>query len=338
MNRKPAPHPGASRVRYADESCVLLRSASFEAKLLPRVGGNCISFDDLERRFRYLRTPSEDDLDAFRSYPARWGIPILFPPNRTADGRFTINGRSYRFPINEPENGNHLHGPFLTIPWKVQDLGTDGDTAYVLLEQDVDQHHPVFEMIPHRFRLSLRYSLSSSGLKQDVTIKNRSEAPLPGMLGFHTALRTPFAAGSSPDDCRVRVPINQRWECNDRLLPTGKLLELTTREKELATRGIPPQHERWSSYYSAADTENGRRQATVSDLRIGSQLVYEVASAFSQWVLWNDDAESEFFCAEPQTCTPNAANLDVPREQTGLFLIEPGEVWHQECKLYAKEL
>ena len=319
-----------SRVSYGDEECILLESGSFTAKVLPGVGGNCISFDDSGLDHHYLRTPGEGELSRFREAPARWGIPFLCPPNRTADGVFRVGERSYRFPINEPENHNQLHGPFLRLPWAVEDRGTDGDAAYVLLGQSIEKSHPAFAMIPHRHHITMRYVLSPRRLAQEVTVENRSDSPLPFMLGFHTVLRVPFAPGSSPEDYRVRVPIAKRWERGGRMLPTGRLLDLSPIEQELRSDGVPPQGVRWGDYYSG---DPGDHRVTLVDARARTRLAYEVGPWFRHWVVWNDDAASGFFCAEPQTCTVNAPNLDIPHEDSGLFFVGPGQSWSDRCTL-----
>ena len=46
-----------------------------------------------------LRTPGADEIEVFKGRPQVFGLPILFPPNRIADGRYTFEGRSYQYPI-----------------------------------------------------------------------------------------------------------------------------------------------------------------------------------------------------------------------------------------------
>src|SRR5690606_6572710 len=64
-----------------------------------------------------LRVP--ESVEAFWQRPALYGTPVLFPPNRIADGRFTYRGREYRFDINEPARGNHIHGFVHKRPWQL---------------------------------------------------------------------------------------------------------------------------------------------------------------------------------------------------------------------------
>ncbi|GMA56373.1 hypothetical protein GCM10025858_08760 [Alicyclobacillus sacchari] len=79
---------------YAGESAILLQNGDYEAILLPKRGGNLVGFRDVKRGYRFLREP-EYEMDQFEKSPIRYGIPVLFPPNRYRDGVFTAAGRTY---------------------------------------------------------------------------------------------------------------------------------------------------------------------------------------------------------------------------------------------------
>ena len=82
----------------------------YTALLVPSVGANLVRLAHTRLGVEVLRTPSEREHDEFLRRPHVYGVPILFPPNRIADGRFRFDGREYRFPITRPEENNYHHG------------------------------------------------------------------------------------------------------------------------------------------------------------------------------------------------------------------------------------
>ncbi|TBL73288.1 aldose 1-epimerase [Paenibacillus thalictri] len=343
----------ASRINKTDEPAVCetadvlgckalrLRSGLYEALLLPERGGNLISFSHTARKtYRFLRSPRPDQEQEFADKPSRYGIPVLFPPNRIDGGVFQAAGKTYRFPVNELNLNNHIHGLFVRSPWQVLECGTAGDEAYAEIGQRVDESHPAYELFPHRFEFRIRYSLTGAGLAQQIHIRNDGEEPMPCMLGFHTAFCFPFSADGRPEDYKVHVTIGSRWETDKRMLPTGKLLPLSGHDELVAGEGTSPFAKEWADYYTANPrrTEEGKwnNRMHLTDAKMKIRLVYEVGGPYKQWVIWNDSAAGDFICVEPQSCAVNGANLDIPAEESGLVLLQPGEVWEAESRLFAE--
>ena len=79
-----------------------------ERTLVPGWGSNGISLFSRERSRQLLRVPRS--VEEYRSSPFLYGIPVLFPPDRIGDGRFTFQRRTYRLKINERGRCNHFHG------------------------------------------------------------------------------------------------------------------------------------------------------------------------------------------------------------------------------------
>src|SRR5699024_265600 len=71
----------------------------YTALLVPEVGANLVRLAHVRLGAELLRTPAAGEIEAFRARPHVYGLPVLFPPNRIADGRYTFGGRTYRFPI-----------------------------------------------------------------------------------------------------------------------------------------------------------------------------------------------------------------------------------------------
>lgn len=320
---------------FHGEKAIWLKYGSYEAAIVPEIGGNLVAFRDAERGFAFIREPQVSEMEAFKKRPMVHGIPVLFPPNRYEDGHFAWNGGTYRLPVNEPNRGNHLHGFFYDIPWQVDDYGADESSSYVVVAQRVTESHPAFAYFPHRFTIKLRYSLGKVGLQQEVGVRNDGAEPMPCTIGFHTTLNAPFAAASSSSDCVLRMTIGQRIELNERMLPTGRLLPLDADEQRLKAGETSPYFAPLDNHYTA-EPQNGRNAMELTDTRLNVKLVYDVGTAYRFWMIYNADASSGFFCPEPQTNMVNAPGAPFSGEEVGIVKLEPGEVWQETSRMYVE--
>jgi aldose 1-epimerase len=328
----------AYKDKYLDEKAIWLKTDKYIAAVLPNIGGNLVAFREPAKGYRFLHEPTEQEWESFKGRPMIHGIPVLFPPNRYEDGKFTLNGREYRFPVNEARTGNHLHGFFYNIPWTVTNFSANEQESTVTLFQDVDERHSAYEHFPHRFTMTLTYSLSDKeGLVQHIAIVNRGAEAMPCMVAFHTAVNAPFAPGSTARDCRFKATIGKRWELNERMLPTGKFQEMGEAEKKIQGEGQYPFFESMDNHYTS-EPQNGRNFMTLTDEKAGARLVYEVGFGYKQWMIWNNGAQEGFFCPEPQVNLVNAPNVDVPADLSGLLQLAPGETWAETSRLYSEVL
>ena len=319
---------------YAGESAILLQNGDYEAILLPKRGGNLVAFRDVKRGYRFLREP-EQEMDQFEKSPIRFGIPVLFPPNRYRDGVFTVAGRTYHLPVNEESTHNHLHGFFSRLAWPVVASGDNAEGAFVEIRHDVDENHPVYEHWPHRFSISIRYTLTTSSLVQTVHIENTGDTPMPCMLGFHTAVLVPFAPSSSAADCTFTLTIGERWQLDERKLPTGRFQPLNAGEQNMKSGGVSPFFEAMDNHYSAAPVD-GHNQMVLTDSKAGVRFIYDVDLGYRHWMVWNNNAGGTFFCPEPQINMVNAPNVELPADVTGLVILQPGESWTGTSRMYAE--
>ncbi|WNC14793.1 aldose 1-epimerase [Brevibacillus brevis] len=322
---------------FFGERAIAFSFGKYRATLLPDLGGNVISFVDTEHGYHFLREPKQEEMEIFKAAPFTHGIPVLFPPNRYANGEFTLLGRTYRLPVNEPAAGNHLHGFFYDCKWEVTETGQDESESFVVIEQQVSKAHPAYLSFPHEFILSVRYSLSAKGLQQAVKVTNKGNSPMPCLLGFHTALNAPFSPGSTRDDMKMEITIGERWELDNRMLPTGKMLPLTANEQRMKEGGISPYFTVMDHHYTAAP-KDGKNFVVLTDVREQVRLIYDVGVKYRHWMIWNKDAASGFFCPEPQTNAVNAPNLPHSFEETGIVLLEPGETWEETSRLYTEQV
>lgn len=321
--------------QYEGEAAIWLKAGRYEAAVLPGIGGNLICFRDTENGYRFLHEPEAEGMEAFKASPGIHGIPVLFPPNRYEDGKFPWNGQTYQFPVNEVATGNHLHGFLHTAAWEVEEFGSGLTESFVTVSIKVDEHHPSYAFLPHKYTVKLRYSLGAGGLSQQLLVHNDGDDVMPCLLAFHTAVNAPFAPGSTAQDYRVKCTIGERWELNDRMLPTGAFQELQPEELLLQGEGVNPFYGAMDNHYTAVP-QNGRNRMELTDSKAGVTLVYDVGTSYKQWMIWNNGATEGFFCPEPQINLVNAPNVDLPAEDIGLFSLQPGEYWEERARIYVK--
>lgn len=320
---------------YQGEKAVHLKADRYEAVLLPETGGNLISFKDTENNYSFLREAEPGGIEEFKASPGVYGIPVLFPPNRYEDGKFSWRGEELQLPVNEAATGNHLHGFLHTTPWEVEKFGTTEYESYVVVKVSVNEHHEVYKHFPFEFTVKLRYSLSADGLSQQVFVKNEGTREIPRLLAFHTAINAPFSPDSKPEDYRLKLTAGQRWELSERMLPTGKHQPLSAFDQALIGDGVYPFAESMDNHYTAAP-QGGRNRMELTDRRLGLTLVYDVGCSYKQWMIWNNGGKPGFFCPEPQMNLVNAPNVELPAEEIGLFGLLPGEIWEETARIYLK--
>ncbi|MFC7395535.1 aldose 1-epimerase [Scopulibacillus cellulosilyticus] len=321
---------GINPITFNGRRAYELNFSPYQAVVIPEFGGNLVAFRHVEKGYRFIREP--EDMEDFKQNPCLYGIPVLFPPNRYEDGTFKFQGHVYKFPINEKSKNNHLHGFFYDRPWDVSGQGQTENGCYLELTQKIDEQTEVYRYFPHQFRFILRYTLSSQGLSQNVTINNEGPNAMPLMLGFHTSINAPFARTSKPEDYTLHLSIQDRIELNDRSLPTGQKLPLDEYEKKLANEGASPYFKPLDHHYAAAGNEENRMILTDNNEKVS--LVYHTGEQYHFWMLYNKDAKSGFFCPEPQTSMVNSPNIPWPTDETGLIELKAGETWSAESRLY----
>ncbi|CAM4322373.1 aldose 1-epimerase [Paenibacillus tarimensis] len=320
---------------YQGEKAIWLKAGRYEAAFLPGVGANLIAFRDTTSGSRFLHEPAENEMPAFKANPGIHGIPVLFPPNRYEDGKFPWNGRVYQLPVNEEATGNHLHGFAHTAVWKVLQFGGSNRESFVEAALTVDEEHSIYQYLPFRFTIRIKYVLSEDGLFQHIFVRNDGKEAMPCLLAFHTAINAPFTPNGSAKDYRFKATIGERWELNERMLPTGKFQPLSDQEKQIQGEGIYPFFEALDNHYTVKP-QNGRNLMELTDTKEGITLVYDVGTSYKQWMIWNNGATEGFFCPEPQINLVNAPNVDLPAEEIGLFSLAPGEIWEERARLYIK--
>ncbi|MBP5182474.1 MAG: hypothetical protein J6331_05545, partial [Lentisphaeria bacterium] len=155
-----------------------------------------------------------DEESELLAHPQYYGIPLLFPPNRTENGSFRFQGRVYRMKINDPVNHYNVHG-FL-LDKRPENMVREGDLVRCVLHwtpEDTD-----FAGYPHEFELVREYCFGPGSVHVETRITNHSGTDMPYGIGFHTAFAAP-----RDEEIFLRVPNDGTfWRVHpSRRLPDG---------------------------------------------------------------------------------------------------------------------
>lgn len=291
------------------------------ADICAQTGANCIRLK-LGKADVY-RTPK--DFETLLTSPNVYGEPLLFPPNRINHGAYSFNNRVYRFPINEPSRGHHIHGILSGTPFTMAKTREKPDQARVEFTFEATKEHPYLDF-PHPFLVTRTYILDNDSLFQRTRIKNTGGTPMPVGVGFHTTLNTQFLLDINTDALRLTLPVrNEIMLDRTTIIPTGQRRE-TPLGKALRTEGIKPQGDKISAHFERSEKMTVRLLDTASRCAIN----YEVSPTLGFFMLWNGDGTQGFVCPEPQSWIVDAPNQSKEEAHSGFRALSPRdelEVW-----------
>ncbi|MEE1014148.1 MAG: aldose 1-epimerase [Clostridia bacterium] len=299
-----------------------IEGGGYQADIDVSRGANCVRLTNSTYGADILRSRG----DATPDNPFLYGMPILYPVNRISGGRFTFEGRDYRFPVNEPKTGCHLHGELHRMPFSIVEQGTDFVRCAYTAENYLG--------FPHKFRIDISYFLSEQGLRQETAVTNLSETNMPHFLGFHTTFRVPFLQGAKAEDVRVLAEVGDEIERNMAVyLPTGRILPEDAVTKALNNGSFRPLSQKLSRHYRAG----GSGAIVLYDSARHMKVVYENDAKFGWRLIYNGDAD-EYICLEPQTCMANCQNVPFDRDYAGFDALSPHETKTYVSKIFLEEV
>jgi len=319
---------------------VLLETNVYQAIIVPSVGANLIRLYNKEKQIEILRTPEAAEIETFVSRPQIYGVPLLFPPNRIEDGKYSFAGKNYEFPITIPAQNNYHHGILKSQPFTITRTRYSSDAVEVEASfYSNSVNDAIYANFPHDFVCRIRFILTDQELTHIVSFSNLGTEPMPVGVGFHTPLRLPFLNDTDKTEYKLRLSAGKRWELSERSLPTGELLELSEEEALLRTEGMTVTGKPIEiALTNESIVENGKpfNGAILTNTRDNVSVYYEVDSQFKHWTLWNNGGEVDWVCPEPQTWAINAPNLKLPADVTGFQSVKGGKSWSGTTRFYVK--
>lgn len=255
--------------------CLPLTWGPWQAEFTPTYGMNTLSLRWQGQRI--LRTPPS--AEAFLALPEAYGTPPLMPANRTRDGRFTFEGRTYQLPVNDDRYHTHKHGSLHRSPFVLTER-TSCRAVGSLVNRG--------QLYPFPFQMEIVCELGADGYRQTFTLFNTGSENMPVIFAVHAAFVRPE---------RCRIPLGKLWVADDRCIPTGALAPLPSELLPYTDgRPLPPDP-------VGACCTSGGRCAWIGP------FCYEVCGLFREWIVWNGSGAEGFLCVEPQSAPSNALNV-----------------------------
>lgn len=172
------------------------------------------------RVLRWKGTDLIAPFDADQPDPCCNGYMLVPYPNRIEEGRYTFEGKTYQFPIDEPERNTSLHGTGYRAFWKVVDQQDDT----VSLEW---RNAAEATSYPFKVRARVRYTLTDDGLRLEMTAFNDGTVDAPWAFGIHPWLSNgknlygndPILAQNAK--CTLRLGARTHVTVDGNLVPNG---------------------------------------------------------------------------------------------------------------------
>jgi aldose 1-epimerase len=239
---------------------------------------------------------------------------VLAPwPNRLEDGAYERYGEVARAALDEPANGNAIHGLVRWLPWTVR----SEEPARVELGCVL---HPQ-PGYPWRLDLAVSYETGSAGLQVTTTATNMSDGPAPFGLGFHPYVKV----ASTVDDAELTIPAIRRFVSDARGLPTADEAVSDT-EFDFTTPRRIGTTQLDTGFTDLTRDDDGRARVVVVD---GERTVTVWAGrGFDHLMVYTGDTlepalrRRRGIAIEPMTCPPNAL-----RTGSGVIRLQPEGSW-----------
>jgi aldose 1-epimerase len=301
-------------LEYVDSSDL---ARSMSVAIAPDLGSNMYQF----RVGRFDVIHCDASLLRERAFTGNF---VLWPfPNRMTNRRYVYQGVEYSLrDIKRPEDDEVLiHGLVFDQPWQHDSPKVLADSVAVTTWYDMTPDSPQFAAFPFESRLSLTYTLRSNGVRVEYGVRNLGSGTMP--YGF--ALHPYFSAPGGGDNVSVTIPATTVMEADDKLLPTGRVLNVD------------------SVMYAMFDLRQPRALGCLNLDHVYTGLLPGAPCAIAykdQALRVNVSASAEFthiviyappgtpyFCLENQTCATDAINLHHGGLQDLAHLLEvrPGD-------------
>ncbi len=157
---------------------------------------------------------------------------LLYPfPNRLKEGRYTWQGKSYQFPINDPQNEAAVHGFGVDRPMEIETLECQQDRAQIICRYDYPGDRDYYPF-PFQFRALFEIT-DEDKLTITLSVTNTGARTIPFGFGWHPY----FAIAESIGETQLQLPPCEMIGVDQYMIPTGKRypFEDFLRPKEVGT-------------------------------------------------------------------------------------------------------
>jgi aldose 1-epimerase len=288
------------------------------AKILPKLGFNCFSFQPMVQEERMEVLWSAPNFPSGTERPSGSGIPVLFPfPGRVRGTSFQFQGQNYELPPGDAY-GNAIHGFVINRPWRIVEQSAKKATGE--FQASIDDPS-ILSHWPADFLIRLSYTLAGNRLISDVEIVNPDDKPLPFGLGTHPYFRVPLGGHGDGSRSITTVPAKSRWELID-MLPTGKRLPVGA--KDSVRVGMEFGSSKFDDVFTDLEFKDEQFTASIVDPNSTTTLVMNWGEEFPHCVVYTPP-HREAICIEPYTSVPDAFWLEKRDIPSGLRILAPRE-------------
>lgn len=175
---------------------------------------------------------------------------------------------------------------------------------------------------PFSLRVTVTYELNVNGLSCTFMVENIGDHAAPVGIGFHPY----FTVGTAMiDEAEVQIPGTGYLEFNERLVPTGKICQVTNTPWDYRHFRPIAQQRFNHCYVNLERTAQGNATASIRHVPSHRSITITMDSAFSAVVVYTGDAIVDAprvaLAIEPMTCASDAFN----HPEWGLKRLLPGE-------------
>lgn len=276
---------------------------------------------------RVLRWKGKDliaSFDANKPDPCCNGYMLVPYPNRIEGGRYTFEGKTYQFPIDEPERNTSLHGLGYRAFWKLE---KKSDESVTLLWRNAAEA----TSYPFKVRARVHYELADDGLTLSMTGINDDTVDAPWAFGIHPWLSNgknlfgndPILAQNAK--CSLQLGARTHVTVDRNLVPNGTEPVDGTRFDLRTPRKLG--HLVFDDAWTDVDRDaNGGSSATFTRPD-GIAVTIHADKTVNAWQVctgtnFPDLSHPSGVAVEPMTAYANAF-----RTGQNLVVLKPGESW-----------
>ncbi|MEM7493773.1 MAG: aldose 1-epimerase [Pseudomonadota bacterium] len=280
-----------------------LTNGPFALDFTPEFGGSVRAFT--ASGVNILRpsgdmTPNHWDTRESAAFPM---VPFI---GRITNGCFRANDKSVQLPANMPPEPHAIHGFGWQRAWTVLDA-SDTHAVVEHAYNEVDWPWP--------YRAQQIFKLTEHGLTVTLFVQNQGETPMPTGLGWH-----PYFPSHATT---LLAPVTQSWTGLNKL---PERTELTSQTDLRFARPVQSLN---------LDTAFDCEQAPISIETDQHTLTLTSDPIFSKLTVYHPK-DTDFFCVEPVSHAPDAINMNLSNEETGLVWLSPGETLQGDISLHVK--
>jgi aldose 1-epimerase len=167
------------------------------------------------------------------------GIPLLHPwANRLARTRFSVVGEEVdlddAMTVTRDPNGLPMHGLLnAAVGWRVDRHEEIDGGGLIASSYDFSGHPELMAAFPFPHQVLFQAILRNRTLTISTAVEATGDRSVPVSFGYHPYLRVPDVDRSTWE---VQMPVTERLELDERMLPTGERSAVRVKSGPLGSR------------------------------------------------------------------------------------------------------